>query len=88
MSCRKEWDAFVLYLEEHPGSFDKQERMGIKWADLEIKRLTDIMERQNGELKKLGIRIHKMKNKVFYSTAHAKQAQTKLRRASIAKSTP
>lgn len=44
MSFKKEWDAFVLYLDEHPGAFDKQERLGIKWADLEIKRLRKIEE--------------------------------------------
>jgi hypothetical protein len=40
---QKEWDAFILYLEEHPGAFDKHERAGIKWAAAELKRLQNGM---------------------------------------------
>jgi hypothetical protein len=48
MNYQSEWESFIRYLEEHPGAFDKWERLGIKWADLEIKRLRKMLGQRNG----------------------------------------
>ena len=44
MGNRKKWNAFTLYLVEHPGAFDKQERAGIEWAR-EVIRMADKVDK-------------------------------------------